>query len=476
MANLLGQNIGTNYKGILNLNTLNGNLSGTLQAVTDGDGNASPLRLSTSQVSNVFAGSHTILWRANATLTDYSGWHQADGTFVILKKDNSPLWFNIDSAVNFSSGFGSTGRSSINAAGNWTIGGSFTNLARLHVRGDGTNPIARFENSAGTLAISVSDAGQLSWAGGDYFELTTSGRNLYSANILSFLGTWANAGAYVWGFLPTNSVSATSGTHGFLNIGSSSFAAAAGSANFRPLNIAYTINNSGAQTGNATGIFLNATETALNGMTHNLMDLQMGGTSRFSVSRLGLMTAEDVVSGSNIRTSSSGSYQWTGRGRMNSPSDGIITLFNNGSTDFSRLQFGGTTSSFPAIKRNAAALDVRLADDSDFANLGAKEISASVGFFAPNSTEVRGNYIRGRSSTYMNFSSGTPGVVIDSSGASSASASAILQADSTTKGFLPPRMTTAQRDLIATPAAGLVIYNTSTNVLNFYNGTAWAAV
>ncbi len=50
MANLLGQNIGTNYKGILNLNTLNGNLSGTLQAVTDGDGNASPLTLSTGEI------------------------------------------------------------------------------------------------------------------------------------------------------------------------------------------------------------------------------------------------------------------------------------------------------------------------------------------------------------------------------------------------------------------------------------------
>ena len=50
MANLSGQNIGTNYKGILNLNTLNGNLTTTLQAVTDGDGNASPLRLSTTSV------------------------------------------------------------------------------------------------------------------------------------------------------------------------------------------------------------------------------------------------------------------------------------------------------------------------------------------------------------------------------------------------------------------------------------------
>jgi hypothetical protein len=57
-----------------------------------------------------------------------------------------------------------------------------------------------------------------------------------------------------------------------------------------------------------------------------------------------------------------------------------------------------------------------------------------------------------------------------------ANAAAILDAASTTKGFLPPRMTTAQRDAISTPPAGLVIYNTSTNVLNFYNGSAWGAV
>jgi hypothetical protein len=54
--------------------------------------------------------------------------------------------------------------------------------------------------------------------------------------------------------------------------------------------------------------------------------------------------------------------------------------------------------------------------------------------------------------------------------------SAALDITSTTKGFLPPRMTTAQRDLIATPAEGLVIYNTTTQVLNFYNGAVWAAV
>lgn len=57
--------------------------------------------------------------------------------------------------------------------------------------------------------------------------------------------------------------------------------------------------------------------------------------------------------------------------------------------------------------------------------------------------------------------------------ATTQNASAVLDVESTTQGFLPPRMTTAQRDLIATPAAGLVIYNTSTNKHQGYNGTTW---
>ena len=56
--------------------------------------------------------------------------------------------------------------------------------------------------------------------------------------------------------------------------------------------------------------------------------------------------------------------------------------------------------------------------------------------------------------------------------------SAILDASSTTKGFLPPRMTEAQRDAIATPAEGLMISCTNCNVagLHQYINGAWQAL
>jgi len=58
-------------------------------------------------------------------------------------------------------------------------------------------------------------------------------------------------------------------------------------------------------------------------------------------------------------------------------------------------------------------------------------------------------------------------------GASSMQATAVLQADSTTRGFLPPRMTTTQKNAIASPATGLVLYDSTTNKLQCYNGSTW---
>ena len=60
-------------------------------------------------------------------------------------------------------------------------------------------------------------------------------------------------------------------------------------------------------------------------------------------------------------------------------------------------------------------------------------------------------------------------------GTTSPAATALLDLTSTEKGFLPPRMTTIQRDAIVSPATGLEIYNTTANTKNVFNGTAWTS-
>jgi len=422
MANLLGQNIGTNYKGILNLNTLNGNLTTTLEAITDGDGNASTLLLSTT------------LARVSSNLT---------------------------------------------------IGGSTTASARLHVRGDGTNPIARFENNAGAAVlrtgigtnnsvlligssavqpalINVLGAGGAANLGGNYLEFLIQNADNTAGNI-GFRFNGSNSG-----FGNITGVS-------FFSDYTHSYGAAAGSGNYRFHNYAYTINNSGAQTGTATGIFLNATETALNGMGHNLIDLQVGGVSRFRVTNTGI-----IITPSYIQVSQ-GIYN-TGRFNISGISDGVMRISNDAGNDFGRLQLGGGTNLFPAIKRNGAAIDFRFADDSGFCNINAGIIG-----YGSNGESISGSGNSGftdfRSNQgwqFTNVSGGTVYNRITSAGISFGDntlvATAQVAINSTTKGFLPPRMTTAQRDLIGTPAAGLMIYNTSTNRPNFYDGSAWVAL
>jgi trimeric autotransporter adhesin len=51
--------------------------------------------------------------------------------------------------------------------------------------------------------------------------------------------------------------------------------------------------------------------------------------------------------------------------------------------------------------------------------------------------------------------------------------SAMLDIKSTEKGMLVPRMTTTQRTAIASPAAGLLVFDNTTNSFWFYNGSSW---
>ena len=492
MAILTGFNIGANQRGILNLgSTINTPLSATLQSVTDGTGVASPLQLSTAQA--VFGGYSTapigdIVWRTNSTLTDYTGWHQSDGNYRIMTKNNASLFINISSSILFSNGL--SAQSIMSSNGALGLGIASTPSARLHVRGDGTNPIARFENNAGTLSNLFTDSGMLQFGQFGSFvniypavanDLNTPAINGSAMVFRTNVGT-NSANSYSYFFRSTNggsTIQSLAGTNGFINMTGAGFSAAAGSANYRHLEIGYSINNSGAQTGTATGIFLNATETALNGMTHNLMDLQVGGVSRFRIGNGGNIVASESVVAANFGFTGIGVYSNGNGTRLSSPSANVFLISNLAGNDFNRLQFGGTTNAFPSIKRNGAALEVRLADDSGFAalNVGALTTNATANISTARMANINDS---SNAITAINIAttSGNLRFITPSLFAASGTidASAILQADSTTKGFLLPRMTEAQRLAIAggTPAIGLMVYQTDgTDGLYVYKTGGW---
>ena len=66
------------------------------------------------------------------------------------------------------------------------------------------------------------------------------------------------------------------------------------------------------------------------------------------------------------------------------------------------------------------------------------------------------------------FSNTTIGPVADTS--------SVMEIRSTDRGFLPPRMTTTQKNAIAAPAAGLVVYDTTLNKLCLRTAAAWETI
>lgn len=78
--------------------------------------------------------------------------------------------------------------------------------------------------------------------------------------------------------------------------------------------------------------------------------------------------------------------------------------------------------------------------------------------------------------TALKIFASTRNVVIQNAGTFTDIASARLAVNSTTQGFLPPRMTTTQKNAITSPVAGLMVYDTTLNLISVYNGTIWISL
>jgi hypothetical protein len=101
-------------------------------------------------------------------------------------------------------------------------------------------------------------------------------------------------------------------------------------------------------------------------------------------------------------------------------------------------------------------------------SLGQPVISAIVNNDISNSAAIAGTKVSPNFGAQNVVTTGDGGF-----GTASPDAKAALTVTSTTKGFLPPRMTTSQRDAITSPTAGLVLYNSTTNKLQVRTNTAW---
>jgi hypothetical protein len=147
----------------------------------------------------------------------------------------------------------------------------------------------------------------------------------------------------------------------------------------------------------------------------------------------------------------------------------------NSPTATGHFKGSGSTSATTSflVQDSAGNVSFRIKDDGSWSNGGNGNMVLNFGQYwvIGGSTSQLGNLISGQG---MSYTSSQPFCINVASGAHQASAS--FQIDSTTKGFLMPRMTTAEINAIASPANGLEVYNTTLACPCFYDGIAWRKV
>lgn len=118
----------------------------------------------------------------------------------------------------------------------------------------------------------------------------------------------------------------------------------------------------------------------------------VGGTTYGLYVQSGVYFNNNITANNGqIQIGAGNSFVWNTRSRIESPANSIIEFQNQASTDFTRLDFGGTTSAFPAINSintstgTQTALQIIAADGSSNANL---LVSGNVGIGTTNPTSL----------------------------------------------------------------------------------------
>jgi hypothetical protein len=311
-----------------------------------------------------------------------------------------------------------------------------TPTARLHVKGSGTTSATTallVQNSAGTAIMTSRDDLTTLLGGGlimPNFVNITSGSNSIGfetsrINFNATAGTFNNQYAFNFNDGGGNNTG-TSGTVGRFSI-SSRFAPTSGTCVYNTALITPIINQTGGANGITRGLYINPTLTAA------------ADFRAIEVTEGNVLIGNAVANTAKLAVKGNGTSGSTTAFRVqNSAGQTAFNIFDNLIVSVQQdLQLGNTTIFWQSgyqIRNKANGLIITGAAGAATGALG------------------------------LGMSSGTD-----------VNSKAVLELASTTKGFLPPRMTTTQKNAIATPPAGLVVYDTDLNKLCLYT-TAWETI
>lgn len=247
---------------------------------------------------------------------------------------------------------------------------------------------------------------------------------------------------------------------------------------------AIQFSNGSAFASDASNLFWDDTNKRLGiGTNAPIQALDVVGQGRFSDN---ILFSTDFKSiGRDLNNSSISFASINSQIRANISTGGNFVIYNAG---IGQLRFGvsaggqttiiggGSTSATTSllVQNSAGSTAVQVYDDGKV-NINQLVFGGNNGYIGINNSPSIDTALRNvradNGTSPLSISTGEVGV-----GDTTTYASAIFAIGSTTRGFLPPRMTTTQKNAIASPAAGLQVFDSTMNATCEYTGTAWRVV
>jgi len=407
----------------------------------------------------------------DSILTDYTGLYWGT-TAKIRSKQTGAMFLDCTSGILFADG--NSARSKIDANGNMSIGSATIPAStRVTIKGQGATSATTsllVENSDGTEHLKVTDDGAV-----DVRQNLTVNHATNSSRFLRF----------GWGSVSANDTASELSIYGggsnngsimYLNGSTKGTAPQAIGMKTTGVLIAPSL----TQSSFAPSAQLHVKGAGNDATTTALLVENSDGTSMFRIKDSGYV---DV----NPTNSAGGSLQVRGDSTdyliFANANDNYVGIGGTQSSSSVRAYIkgkGATSATTALLVENSSGTDTLEVRDDGRVVAGTGATTNANGTFnvlhgvSNLTTRVftvsRDSVLRG-----MDINSGGSTKISDSSGDQSFShtATAVLEVSSTSKGFLPPRMTGEQIDAIELPASGLIIYNTTSNKAVCYNGTSW---
>lgn len=465
MATLTGQFVSDSYEALLKV-TDNGIITGVLKDITDGFGNVSALQLSTSEAK--INGALTITGDASAN--NLSGTNTGDETTASIKT-------KLGAASALQDGY--------LTASDWSVFNGKQNALVNPVTGTGTtNTLPKFTGASAIGNSNIADSGTLITLGSNSYvnglfavgELVTNGYKIQIGG--NHTGSTITAGVRSGGSVQSDVTSLHLGFWSSIGTQATAFTLPALS-HFRATQSTF---GAGSAVTNQYGFEV---ASSLTGATNNFgfRGAIAAGTNRWNLYMDG--TANNHLAGSLVIGTTALSAQSLRIGKTITGNSVSMGVYQNGQVQ-SDVGFGYGFNNESVISGTVVATDYIHYRAVQGTWTAGGTVANQIAYFANSSlTSATNNFAfrgdiavgSGRWNLYMNGTATNYLAGVLTIGTTSPSASALLQMNSTTQGFLPPRMTQAQRTAIASPAVGLIVYQTDgTEGAYQYKSTGWAAL